>query len=173
MARALITLRQQADRDRAVRWIASAPFGTRLEFKQTKRSIPQNDFMWSMLTDIARELPWHGMKLTPDDWKLIFLDALKRELRVVPNLDGTGFVNLGRRSSDLSKDEMGDLIELIRAFGANHGITFIDQRNESAAAARKSPASPHVAVDGGGAVSGGNHAQENADGPPCPERKTA
>jgi hypothetical protein len=69
--------------------------------------------MWSMLTDIARELPWHGIKLKPDDWKLVFLDALKRETRMVPNLDGNGFVNLGRSSSDLSKSEMSDLIELI------------------------------------------------------------
>ena len=47
-----------------------------------------------------------------------FLDGLKRELRVVPNLDGTSFVNLGRSSSDLTKQEMSDLIELIAAFGA-------------------------------------------------------
>jgi hypothetical protein len=82
--------------------------------------------MWAMLTEVAAQLPWHGVKLTPDDWKLIFLDALKRELRMVPNLEGTGFVNLGRSSSDLSKDEMTDLMELIAAFGAKHGITFND-----------------------------------------------
>ncbi len=45
---------------------------------------------------------------------------------MVPNLDGTGFVNLGRSSSDLSKSEMSDLIELIHAFGANHGVKFQD-----------------------------------------------
>jgi hypothetical protein len=82
--------------------------------------------MWAMLTDIATQLPWHGVKLTPEDWKLVFLDALKRELRMVPNIDGTGFVNLGRSSSDLSKEEMSDLFELIHAFGAKHGVTFHD-----------------------------------------------
>src|SRR4249919_418039 len=126
MSRHLIVINSTADRERAARYVASAPFGTRVELKAAKRSLPQSDFMWSMLTDISRELPWHGVKLTPDDYKLIFLDALKRELRMVPNLDGDGFVNLGRSSSDLSKAEMGDLIELIRHFGANHGITFID-----------------------------------------------
>ena len=132
MSRHLLTLNSTADRARAARYIAQAPFGTRVELKAAKRSLPQNDFMWSMLTDIARELPWHGIKLKPDDWKLVFLDALKRETRMVPNLDGNGFVNLGRSSSDLSKAEMGDMIELIRAFGANHGITFIDQRSDAA-----------------------------------------
>lgn len=130
MSRHTIILRGSADRARVVKYASAAPEGTRVEFKAAKRSLPQNDFMWSMLTDIARELPWHGIKLTPDDWKLIFLDALKRETRIVPNLDGNGFVNLGRSSSDLSKQEMTDLIELIRAFGANHGLTFIDQRGQ-------------------------------------------
>lgn len=131
MSRALIVLRSKSDRERAAKWVRTAPPGCRVEFKETKRSIPQNSLLWSMLSDIARQLPWHGVRLTADDYKLLFLDALKRELRVVPNLDGNGFVNLGRSSSDLSKQEMGDLIEIIRAFGANHGIKFIDQRDES------------------------------------------
>lgn len=132
MSRHLIVLRGSADRARVVTYASAAPIGTRVEFKAVKRSLPQNDLMWSHLTDISVALPWHGVKLTPTDWKLIFLDALKRELRIVPNLDGTGFVNLGRHSSDLSKDEMSELIELIKAFGANHNITFIDQRGEAA-----------------------------------------
>ena len=126
MGRALITLHQDGDRQKAVRWAMIAPQGTRLEFKKPKRTIPQNDRMWSMLTDVATQLAWHGVKLTPDDWKLIFLDALKRELRMVPNIDGTGFVNLGRSSSDLSKEEMSDLFEIIHAFGARHGVVFHD-----------------------------------------------
>src|SRR5687768_6786104 len=126
MTRALITLHQDGDRQKAVRWAMIAPQGTRLEFKAPKRTIPQNDRLWAMLTDVATQLPWHGVKLTPDDYKLIFLDALKRELRMVPNIDGTGFVNLGRSSSDLSKEEMSDLFEIIHAFGERHGVVFHD-----------------------------------------------
>lgn len=131
MSRALITLRGAADRARATNWVSKAPLGTRVAFQQTKRSIPQNDRMWAMLTDVARQLPWHGQKLTPDDWKLVFLDGLKGEIRTVPNLDGNGFVSL-RRSSDLSKGEMGDLIDLIAAFGAEHGVQFGDDREKAA-----------------------------------------
>jgi hypothetical protein len=126
MGRALITINGSADRARAIHWISKAPSGTRVEFKAAKRTLPQNDRMWALLTDIACQLPWHGVKLTPDDWKLIFLDGLKRELRLVPNLEGNGFVNLGRSSSDLSKQEMSDLMELIAAFGATHGVKFSD-----------------------------------------------
>lgn len=132
MSRALITIKGNAERARVAAWAAKVPFGTRVEFKATKRSIPQNDRMWAMLTDVAQQLPWHGIRLRPDDWKLLFLDSLKRELRMVPNLDGTGFVNLGRSSSDLSKEEMSNLMELIAAFGANHGVKFLDPTAEAA-----------------------------------------
>jgi hypothetical protein len=124
MGRALIVLRGDADRQRGTAWIAKAPAGTRVEFKAAKRTLPQNDRLWAMLSEVAAQLPWHGVKLKAADWKLIFLDALKSELRMVPNIDGTGFINLGRSSSDLSKQEMTDLIELIAAFGATHGIEF-------------------------------------------------
>jgi hypothetical protein len=126
MTRAVIVLTEEAERQKAARWAAKLPPGTRIEFKAPKRSIPQNDRMWAMLTDVATQLKWHGLRLTADDWKLIFLDALKREVRMVPNLDGNGFVSLGRSSSDLSKQEMTDLIDLIGAFGANHGVVFHD-----------------------------------------------
>jgi hypothetical protein len=127
MTRAVLILRNQADRDKAAAWCRNAPPGTRVEFKQVKRSLPQNDRMWAMLTDVSRQAKLHGLTLTPDDWKLVFLDALKREARFVPNLDGDGFVNIGRSSSDLSKQEMTDLIEIIFAYGAKHGVVFQDE----------------------------------------------
>jgi len=126
MTRAVIVLTQDTERQRAAHWVAKLPAGTRIEFKAPKRSLPQNDRMWAMLTDLASQVKWHGLRLTADDWKLIFLDALKREVRMVPNLDGNGFVSLGRSSSDLSKAEMTDLIDLIHAFGANHNVVFHD-----------------------------------------------
>lgn len=126
MSRYLVTIHSTADRERIARILAAAPFGSRVEVKAAKRTLPQNDRMWAMLTDIAQQLPWHGQTLRPDDWKLIFLDALKRELRLVPNIDGTGFVNINQSSSDLSKSEMSDLIELMHEFGAKHRVTFHD-----------------------------------------------
>ena len=126
MTRYVMTLRSNDDRRRACKYVQGAPYATRVEFKATKRTLPQNDRFWAMLTDVAEQVPWHGVRLRPDDWKLIFLDALKQEMRMVPNLEGTGFVNLGRSSSDLSKGEMSDLIELIAAWGAQHDVKFHD-----------------------------------------------
>lgn len=132
MSRALLILDGPAARAKATTWIAKAPAGTRLEFKASKRSLDQNSKLWACLTDVAIQLPWHGLKLTPDDWKLVFLDALKREVRLVPNLEGTGFVNIGRSSSDLSKNEMSQLIDLIAEFGARHGVKFHDTQEAAA-----------------------------------------
>jgi hypothetical protein len=126
MSRAVLILANETVRARAINWCAKAPVGTRVEYKAPKRTLPQNARFWAMLTDVAQQVPWHGLKLSADDWKIMFLDALKREVRMVPNIDGNGFVQLGRSSSDLSKEEMGMLMELIAAFGANHGVVFQD-----------------------------------------------
>lgn len=132
MSRATIIIQTEYDRQKASRWAAGVPLGTRIEFKETKRTVPQSDRMWAMLTDIAGQVQYHGLRLAPDDWKLIFLDALKREVRMVPNLDGNGFVSLGRSSSDLSKSEMTDLIELIFEFGARQGVSFNEPQERAA-----------------------------------------
>lgn len=141
MARVLLVLNSKANRERAARWCMNAPAGTRFELKEPKRSLPQNDRMWAMLTEIARQVEFHGLKLSADDWKLLFLDALKREVRMVPNLDGNGFVSLGRSSSDLTKAEFSDLFEVIAAWGAKEGVVFSDTSSSTA----KAPASPTTA----------------------------
>jgi hypothetical protein len=84
--------------------------------------------MWAMLTEVATQTKYHGIWLAPEDWKFLFLDSMNREMRIVPNLDGTGFVNLGRSTSDLGADEMSNLIEVIFAYGANHGVKFLEDR---------------------------------------------
>ncbi len=132
MGRALIILQSSAERARATQWIAKAPPGTRVEFKATKRSIDQNSKMWACLTDIATQVVWYGAKLSADDWKDVFSASL-RKARVVPGIDAGTYVPLGMRTSDMSKDEMSALIELVLAFGAEHQVVFHDQPTEAAA----------------------------------------
>lgn len=124
MARALVTIRCRADRDRLKAWIDSAPDLSRVELKGPARTGDQNALMWELLTQLAVKFRWHGMKLSPDDYKDLISAGLKREVRMVPNIDGTGFVSLGQRTSDMSVPEMSDLIELIYAFAAREGVTF-------------------------------------------------
>ncbi len=124
MSRALLVLSSQAIRAKAIAWINNAPPDTRVEFKAPKRSLDQNAKLWASLTDISEQVVWHGQRLKASDWKLILIAALKQEMRIVPNIDGTGFVNLGVSSSDLSKQEFSDLLELVMMFGSNHGVKF-------------------------------------------------
>lgn len=136
MARATLILDTPSQRAKAQRWAAGVPQGTRVEFKGPKRTIPQSDRMWAMLTEVAQQVVWHGKKLRADDWKLIFIDALKRSngevLNIVPNTDGTGFVNLSTSSSDLSKSEMSDLLEIVAEFGARNGVVFHEPEQRAA-----------------------------------------
>jgi hypothetical protein len=123
MGRALVVIRSELDRSRAVSWCQKAPGGTRIEFKRAKRSIPQNSLLWARLTDISQQVEWYGQKLAPDDWKDMFTASL-RKARVVPGLDPGSFVLLGLHTSDMSKDEMTMLLDLIDAFAAERGVTW-------------------------------------------------
>jgi hypothetical protein len=124
MGRAVLVLNSRSERNKAKDWIERAPSGTRVTFQASKRTTDQNSILWACLSEIAQRVEWHGLKLIADDWKLIFMHALNSELRIVPSLDGKGFVNLGTSSSKLSKQEMSMLIELIMLFAAEHAITF-------------------------------------------------
>ncbi len=131
MSRALVIIASASDRAKISRWAAKAPWNTRVEFKQPKRSLPQNDKLWATLTDVALQVEWYGQKLSPGDWKDMFTASL-RKARVVPGLEPGSFVLLGLHTSEMSKDELSDLLELIHAFGAEHNVVFHDQRDAAA-----------------------------------------
>ena len=124
MSRAVLVLASPAIRRKAQDWIDKAPKDTRIEFRGPKRTIDQNARLCACLTDIATQRTHHGLKLSPGDWKILFMDALGRETRMVPNLDNNGFVPLGYRSSELSIQEMADMLELMNAFAAQKGVVF-------------------------------------------------
>lgn len=124
MSRHLITIYSDTDRARAANYIRVCPAGTRVEFKAIKRSLPQNDLMWAMLTDVSAQAEHNGRKYTPDQWKIIFMAAIGREVQFIPSLDGKTFIPWGQSSSDLSRKEMTDLIDFIDAWGAQNGIKF-------------------------------------------------
>lgn len=115
--RRTIFLAGPAQRQFARDCITSAPDDYVCELKKRTRSIAQNSRLWSMLTDISRQVEWYGKKLDPESWKHVFSSALKKQ-EVVPSLDGTGFVVLGQSTSRMTVSEMRDMQELMAAFGA-------------------------------------------------------
>lgn len=134
MTRALIVLQNDQDRDTACRWARGVPLGSRIEFKETKRSLPQNDLMWALLTEVAQQMEHGGRKYSADEWKAIFLHAFGREISFLPSLDLKTFLPIELSSSDLSKQEMTDFIEFILKEGTERGVVFRDIQNSPSGA---------------------------------------
>ena len=98
------------------------PIKVTIEQYKPTRSNEQNDKMWAMLGEISAQVDWYGQKLTSEDWKAVFSSSLKGQ-RTVPGIDG-GFVVFGARTSKMTVTEMMDMIALMEAFGAEHGVIF-------------------------------------------------
>lgn len=126
MSRATFVIRSKADRASICRFVQNAPDLTAVTFKRNRRTVDQNSKLWACLTDVARDVVWYGEKLTAEDWKTVFTAAL-RKTRVVPGIEAASFVPLGMRTSDMTKEELSDLLELIQAFGAEHNVQFHDE----------------------------------------------
>jgi hypothetical protein len=120
MGKAMVILRSVKDTAKA-----------RVTFQGPRRSLDQNARMWTALTCLSEQLPWYGQKLTPDDWKDV-MSASLRKARVVPTIDGAGFVPLGMRTSDMSVAEMTALLDLMEAFAAERGVRFPWHEEEAA-----------------------------------------
>jgi hypothetical protein len=133
VTRRIFTLANDRLRDKAISVIREARANSRVEIKGPKRSNDANAAMWCKLGDVAEQLAWHGRRLDTEAWKRVFLDALRRERRdemqFVPNIDGTGWVDLSPvHSSDLSDEEMRDLLTIISAFGDQHGVVWSEPK---------------------------------------------
>lgn len=110
-------------RDLIKRWVERAHDGYRIEISQPKRTDAQNKLLWPLLTSLSMGLKWHGLALSPEDWKDLLTASYRKEARVVPNLEGNGFVALGMRTSTMSKAEFSDFMEFVFAFASREGVT--------------------------------------------------
>lgn len=122
-----LILTGEAARKAACREILAAPEGWTVKLEEPKRNLAQNAALWAALTDVANQVLWPVdgalVNLTAEDWKAILTAGLKRHQRMAKGIDG-GLVVLGSSTSRMSKREMGELLELIQAFGAQHGVKF-------------------------------------------------
>jgi hypothetical protein len=131
MSRNAVTLQSKADRERAAAWCANAPTGSTVEFRGPRRSGDQNALLWSLLGQLSKSVEWYGQKLSSEDWKDICSASLRR-YNVVPGIDAGTFVPLGMRTSQMSKEEMTALLELVIAFGTERGVNFREFAGEMA-----------------------------------------
>ena len=128
-----ILLRTEADARKAIRWVQGAlkAGGYVVAFRKEKRTDDQNAKMWAMLEEIFRARPmWNGVPMSKERWKGTFLDALGVEQDYTPRLDGPGLVPIGQRSSELTKQEFSDLIEIMNGFAAREGIELSEPQQD-------------------------------------------
>ena len=132
MTKRILKLTGPIAKQAACRYVNEAPEGHIVTIAEPTRTLEANAKMWAMLAEIADQTDWHGIKLTADEFKDLLSAGLVKS-KVVPNIEGNGFVILGQRTSKMSKREMGDLIELIPAFGVDRGVVFGDAPERMAA----------------------------------------
>ena len=108
----------------AGRGLEAGPVELVLRRPKNQRSLDQNRRLWAVLSDVSRQVEWYGRYLSKEAWKDIFSAALERQ-DVVPGLEG-GFVMIGGRTSKMTKQRFADLLTLIDAFGAEHGVQWSD-----------------------------------------------
>jgi hypothetical protein len=118
------------------RWTAHqlidrAPERAVVNIRPETRTNEQNNKMWAMLSDISRAKP-EGRELTTDKWKSLFMDAIGIPADWEPGISG-GVVNVGYRSSRLTKEQMSDMIEQMYAYGAEHGVEWTEPEARKAA----------------------------------------
>lgn len=126
MSRILFYLVNDRIRANVKSMIDSLPHDSRVEIRSPKRTIPQNDRMWAMLTDVSGQVTHMGRKYSPDVWKCLFMHELGQQCEFVPSLEGSTVIPLGFRSSALSIGEMAGLITVIEEYGLRNGVVFHD-----------------------------------------------
>lgn len=127
-----VILSSAYQRAQAKRLIDLAPDRAVVNVREATRTNDQNNLMHALLSEVARAKPG-GRVLKTDDWKCLFMSAVGHKVRFLPDLDGDGVVALGFRSSHLTKAEMGELIDFIYAWSAEHGVVLTDEVSRDAA----------------------------------------
>jgi len=122
--RSLLRVRNERDRQQARVWLDRVPLGWTLIFQPPVRSNAQNDRLWAFLDDVAAQKEWGGKKRSSEDWKDLFTACLRQQ-EIVPGLEG-GIVALGARTSEMSPEEMSDLLQLIETWGVQNNVEFRD-----------------------------------------------
>lgn len=117
--------------------------------QEPKRTDEQNSLMWVLLHTVAEQVGWRkarwrgdqmleegryvalvedpaAARLSPEQFKDVLTAALKSP-QLLGGVDG-GVVAVGMSTSRMNKRQVSELIELIYAFGAQHGVEWTEPR---------------------------------------------
>jgi hypothetical protein len=120
----------------AMEAVRSAEQGMVVTIRKPNRSLDQNAKFHSAVADIAKAKPvWNNITMDADDWKalLILSHAIATggqdgAMRLVPDLEGKGYVQLRESSARMTVARSASLIDYVTAWAAAHGIPLQDER---------------------------------------------
>lgn len=127
-----------------------APNGCMVTFDYNpKKSRIQEEKYHAMIADIAESCTFLDQKWSAEEWKRLLIDAFVRVMRneatekhetdpfdgfgkVVPALDGNGFVQLGVQSRKFSKKMAANFIEYLYAWGSWNNVVWSEANYKEA-----------------------------------------
>lgn len=135
--RQLFRLVHPTARQMASRAVINAPDGFVVEIKPANKSRDQEAKYHAMFADVARQVEFMGSKRDAETWKRLLVDAFARVKAaegdpvqgvgaIVPNLDASGFVQLGVQTRRFGKRHASEFIEFLLAFGAERDVKWTD-----------------------------------------------
>jgi hypothetical protein len=120
----MFRLVHQAARENAIQAIRQAPDGWVVKVTEPTRSLEQNALLHAELRELVGR-KWCGMTLDVRQWKRLMTLAWMRATQqggvlYVQSVDGQGMDVIYQRTSTMSKAEMSELIEYIKAWKAEN-----------------------------------------------------
>jgi hypothetical protein len=118
-------------REAALDAIKNAPDGYMVRIGPPKRSLDQSALFHALCGQIAKAKPeWAGMPMDAESWKalLVVSHAAATEeggVRLVPDLEGSGLVQLRESTATMSKARASSLIEYVQAWAALNGVELV------------------------------------------------
>lgn len=125
MEKRLFILSHDTARRNAVQAVIDAPEGHLVRVEPRTRSLEQNARLHAIFSEAARNHTWQGRKLTPTQWKTLFISghsvATGKGADMVPGLENE-FVNIRESSASMSVARMTSLMEYVEAWMAEHEV---------------------------------------------------
>ena len=98
-----------------------------MEIKLASKSREQEEKYHAMINDIAKQAEHMGAKWSADDWKRLLVNQFMRDSgnsggKIIPNLDGTGIVQLGLQTRNFTKEQANEFIEWLYSWALENGV---------------------------------------------------
>jgi len=98
-----------------------------MEIKLASKSREQEEKYHAMINDIAKQAEHMGAKWSADDWKRLLVNQFMRDSgnsggKIIPNLDGTGIVQLGLQTRNFTKEQANEFIEWLYSWAVENGV---------------------------------------------------